>query len=193
MRIKSGQRARSFVAKDIAGNTHSLQSLRGKPVLLSFFRDAACPFCNMRIFELTKIYPALRQRYGLTMLCFFQSSSDEISRHVGRNRRPFPLIADPRNIVYEQYGVEASVGGMAITMVRRMPLMFRAMFTHRLFPRKMGATMPADFLIGPDLEIMQAHYGRDVGDHFPVHTLIDSLEEMRGREMDMPAIIQPAF
>jgi len=28
--------------------------------------------------------------------------------------------------------------------------------------------IPADFLIGPDLVIEKAYYGKDIGDHIPV-------------------------
>ncbi len=180
MRMSPGRRAIDFDVTDINGTRWSLQALHGRPILLSFFRDAACPFCNLRVYELTRLYESLQARYGLTMIGFFQSSTEEIRRHVGRAPRPFPLVPDPGNAVYQRYAVESSMAGTAWAMVRRMPTLLRAMFGHMLFPRTMNTTLPADFLIGPGLMVQLAHYGRDAGDHLPVAVL---LEALRGGEV----------
>jgi hypothetical protein len=42
------------------------------------------------------------------------------------------------------------------------------------------ATMPADFLIGPDGRICRAHYGRSVGDHMPFREIDETLSESIG-------------
>jgi thioredoxin-dependent peroxiredoxin len=31
--------------------------------------------------------------------------------------------------------------------------------------------VPADFLIGPDLTVQVAYYGKDIGDHLPVERI----------------------
>jgi hypothetical protein len=46
------------------------------------------------------------------------------------------------------------------------------------------AKMPADFLIGPDGRIVEAYYGRDIGDHLSIEridALLDALEPSRAR------------
>jgi thioredoxin-dependent peroxiredoxin len=183
MRMSPGRRAVDFDVTDINGARWSLRALRGRPILLSFFRDAACPFCNLRVYELTRLYASLQARYGLTMIGFFQSSAEEIRRHVGRAPRPFPLVPDPHNAVYQRYAVESSMGGSVWAIVSRMPTLLRAMFGHLLFPRTLNTTLPADFLIGPGLMVQLAHYGRDAGDHLPVAAL---LEALRGSEVATP-------
>jgi peroxiredoxin Q/BCP len=171
MKLKLGQRAPDFKVEDIYGNVYTLESLRGKNILLSFFRDATCPFCNLRVYELTRRYPAL-QKKGLVMLAFFSSPKDRIAHHVGKKQRPFPLIADPETSVYQLYNVRSSFAGLMASMVMRMPTMMRAMMLG-FMPRMRGkiAQMPADFLISPDLKVKGIYYGKDAADHIPVKIL----------------------
>ena len=37
------------------------------------------------------------------------------------------------------------------------------------------ASMPADFLIGPDGTVLRVHYGRDIGDHMPIDEIEQAL------------------
>lgn len=171
MKIELGQQAPDFEVFDIYGARYSLESLRGKNILLSFFRDATCPFCNLRVYELTKKYPDLEKK-GLVMLAFFNSPKDRIIRFVGKKSRPFPLIADPEKSVYNLYSVQSSMLGLMISMFTRMPTLMKAMMLG--FPPSMRgdmAQMPADFLIGPDLKVKGIYYGKDIADHIPVSIL----------------------
>lgn len=171
MKIELGQQAPDFEVYDIYGARYSLESLRGKNILLSFFRDATCPFCNLRVYELTKKYPDLAKK-GLVMLAFFNSPKDRIVRLVGKKSRPFPLIADPEKSVYDLYSVQSSLLGLLISMFTRMPRMIKAMMLG-FTPSMRGdmTQMPADFLIGPDLKVKGIYYGKDIADHIPVSIL----------------------
>jgi peroxiredoxin len=66
----------------------------GRRTLLSFFRDAACPFCNFRIYELTHHHQSLAA-LGLDIVAVFGSSQAEVVRFVARHPRPFRVAADP--------------------------------------------------------------------------------------------------
>jgi peroxiredoxin Q/BCP len=171
VKIKLGQIAPNFEVEDIHGEKYTLESLRGKNILLSFFRDATCPFCNLRVYELTRRYPELNKK-GLVMLAFFSSPKDRIAHYVGKKQRPFPLIADPDKQIYELYNVRSSFMGMVASMITRMPTMMRALMLG-FKPRMAGAVtqMPADFLISPDLKVKGIYYGKDAADHIPVRIL----------------------
>lgn len=171
MKIALGQKAPNFDVSDVYGERYSLESLRGKNILLSFFRDATCPFCNLRVYELTKKYPELEEK-GLVMLAFFNSPTDLIVRFVGKKPRPFPMIADPEKHIYKLFGVQSSMAGLIIGMITRIPTMMKAMMLGFL-PSIRGemTQMPADFLIGPDLKIKGIYYGKDLADHIPISIL----------------------
>jgi len=163
--------APDFDIPDIQGNRIRLSDLRGKKVLLSFFRDAGCPFCNLRVYELSTEYEKLRAQ-GMEVIAFFRSNEDDVRRFVARRPRPFTLIADPKMAVYSPYGIEHSWFALFKAMMLRMPRMLRAMTLAP--PTLLGADpalVPADFLIDQRGFVRKAYYGRDMGDHLPMEEI----------------------
>jgi peroxiredoxin len=154
MRIQEGTSAPMFQANDIFGDLIDLSGYAGRIVLLSFFRNAACAICNLRVHELIKRYPAY-QRAGLTVVAVFESPRERMLEHVAKQDAPFPLIADPQAHLYDLYGVEISESKVAATMA--MPeteetVKNAAAYGFPLIqePNSNFNRMPADFLIGSD-------------------------------------------
>ena len=54
MKIKIGDKLENIKLKSISGEDFELGKTKGKKILLSFYRFAACPMCNLRINELMK-------------------------------------------------------------------------------------------------------------------------------------------
>jgi peroxiredoxin Q/BCP len=145
-----------------------LDQVHGKRFMLSFFRFAACPFCNLRVHQLVKRYAEFGNNF--TVIAIFDSSAENLRRHAARHRAPFPILADKTNHYYREYGIEHSVGGMLKGAITRLPSMLYAMFAKGYWPTSIGGsvtTMPADFLVDEQRVIHVAHYGRDEGDHLP--------------------------
>jgi peroxiredoxin len=65
MRLKSPVIAPRLALKDVHGNPVAIGGASGRRTLLCFFRHAACPFCNFRIYELTRHHASL-SALGLT-------------------------------------------------------------------------------------------------------------------------------
>jgi peroxiredoxin len=169
MRLNAGVAAKPFEVKDIFDNTIRLEDYRDKKLLLSFYRYAACPMCNLRVHYLKKKY-AEWQENGLHMVAFFESAKESILKYVGKQDAPFPIIGDPQLSVYKEYGVESSWPRFFWSMIIKMPTAIKAMFKG-FAPGKLEndkALLPADFLVGPDLKIVRAYYGKNIGDHLPV-------------------------
>jgi peroxiredoxin len=168
-RLIPGDPARPFKVTDIFGSERALTDYEGKKLMLSFYRYASCPLCNLRIARLIQRYPEFHKR-GLHMLTFFQSPRDSILQYVGRQDAPFPIVADPERKIYRIYRVESSWGGYArsLTNISRW---HDAIIRNKFRPGRMEgdkALIPADFLIGPDLVIKRAYYGKEIGDHMPL-------------------------
>jgi thioredoxin-dependent peroxiredoxin len=168
MVIQEGQTAPDFTWQDVHGERVRLEDYRGGPLLLSFYRYASCPLCNMHVHDLLKVYPEL-DAAGLKVVAFFQSSAEVIARNVGRQDAPFPILADPDKTIYTKYGVTTSAAGL-LRGAARMGRVVSAMQAG-FMPGDIDGDLsliPADFLIGPDLIVRRAYYGRDVGDHMPL-------------------------
>ncbi len=108
MRIQPGQPAKNFTSQDILGKTVALPDYKGKQLMLSFYRYAACPLCNLRIHHLIQQHPLFVEK-GLQLVAIFQSPRESILKYAGKQNAPFPVIADPQRILYRLYGIESSL------------------------------------------------------------------------------------
>lgn len=163
----------------LAAPTHApaigMLDINGKPVilnkgdrrtLLSFFRDPACPFCNLRIYELTQHQQAL-SALGLDIVAVFTSTPEQVRRFVARKPRPFQVVADPTSHAHESYGIERSFWRKLRAMVTRVPSLIRGLRIVGFAGLNTTNLLPADFLIDEQGRIVEAWYGRDAGDRIP--------------------------
>lgn len=136
----------------------------GRRTLLCFFRDAACPFCNLRIYELTNHHQAL-SALGLDIVAVFTSTPDAVRRFVARQRRPFRVVADPTSRAHAIYRIERSFWRKLKGIVTRVPDLIKGLRIVGLAGLNTTNLMPADFLIDEHGNIVEAYYGGDAGDH----------------------------
>jgi thioredoxin-dependent peroxiredoxin len=194
MRIQEREPAKGFHVEDIWGNSINLADYAGKYVLLSFFRFASCPYCNLRVHRMIVRHQAYREQ-GLEMLAVFESPRKTMLRYVGgRQQASFPIIGDPKNELYRLYGLETSWRKLVKTFLTPSSFLktvgegFYATFVKGFWPGKIDASihrMPADFLIGPDKVIMKAYYGNYPGDHLPFEE-IEQLLKSTSSQNDLP-------
>jgi peroxiredoxin len=171
MRLKVGQYAPLFDTTDMYGRRVSLADYYGRRTLLAFHRAANCPLCNLRLWHLINRYPAY-QREGLAVIAFFESAPDFAHEYLDRLRPPFPLVADLGLSVYNLYGLESALTGALVARLTRWSVYRDAKRLHIgghpwFNPLTMDGhvgRLPADFLLGPDMRIRTAYYGRDAGD-----------------------------
>ncbi len=171
MRLEPGAQAPRFATEDVSGCAVEIEAIRGRPLLLSFFRYAGCPLCNLRMTFLLDAYPRWQSK-KLEILAVFESPREKLLETVARPPIPFPVIPDPGRVLYRLYGVTPSVWGYVRGAFRFGA--FRDAF-HRGFRigRSDGVAtqLPAEFLIGSDGTIESAYYGRDIGDHLPIEEI----------------------
>ena len=171
-RLVVGEKAPDFSVTDIEGKTHKLEAYRGKFLLLSLYRYASCPFCNFRISQVMQRADGFKTQ-GMEILAVFQSPEAKIRQYVGKQHPPFSIVPDPDRILYRTYRLETSWMGMLKAMVFRMGDMMKAFgkgFTPGTMEGKKNQ-LPADFLISHDGTIVEAYYGKDIGDHMPFETI----------------------
>lgn len=172
MKYKAGDTAPPFEIPAIDGGTISLEALRGKPVFLTFFKWATCPFCLFRMRDLI-IDHGLLTRHGMHMLGVFHSKAEKLTSYAEARKVPFPIIPDPEMTLYDLYGVEKSLPGLGRGLMRFGDVV--KMISGGLFQIKpydvTAMVLPANFLIDPDGIIREAHYGNDIGDHLPLKTV----------------------
>lgn len=172
-KLNKADPAPDFTSEDYLGNVIHLKDYKDDKILLSFFRGATCPFCNLRLNQLIKKYPEFERR-RIKVITIFAASKEDIAAYGGKQNVPFTIIADPTLEIYKKYGIEESSHGMFRAMIKPLKMlkvMFSGYFNMRSI--KDRPIVPADFLIDQDKIIHMAYYGKDFGDHIPIQ---DALE-----------------
>ncbi|MDP3387938.1 MAG: redoxin domain-containing protein [Eubacteriales bacterium] len=179
MRLIEGQKSKAFSTSDILENEIILENFKGKKILLSFYRYASCPLCNLRVSELIGQDTYFKEK-GLVLLAIFQSPKDRILEYVGKQNTPFPIIADPEQRLYKLYGVEVS--GLGLIRALFKPGKFKEALNKGFHTGTMEGPktrIPADFIIGENGIILKAYYGKDIGDHMPIEMIEEVLDKVK--------------
>jgi peroxiredoxin len=170
--INTGIKIPNITLPSINGEIFNSSQLQGKPFMLSFFRFASCPFCNLRIFELSKKFDELGEDF--TIVAIFNSPIDRLSSQGNKHNAPFYILADEFNKYYQQYGIENSVLGMIKGWTLRLPILVKGLLKGYI-PLEINhkwTIMPASFLIDKEGVIQRAYYGKDEGDPTTYHSMM---------------------
>ena len=171
MRLTIGQLSPDFSSYDLYDTAVNLQQFKGKKVLLSFYRYASCPFCNLRFHALSQ-KQAEWQTKGLITLAVFQSPKASILEYAGKEPSPITIIPNPTRDLYRLYGVEGSWKGF-VTGALQLGTFAKALKEGHL-PGKVEGEMnmiPADFVIDEQGKILLAYYGKDISDHVDIEQI----------------------
>jgi peroxiredoxin Q/BCP len=166
MRLKIGSTAPNFTAQALSGRNVDLAALRGRTVLLKFYRFATCPVCNLHLHRFIKDYDML-QALGLTTVVLFHSPAQKLkAANANIDLPPFDLVPDPEKRIFRAYSVENGLAGMfSAAVMRDYCRALRAGFPPGMLTSDGGVTgNPADFIIDGDGRIAFAHYGRHYAD-----------------------------
>ncbi|NNF96074.1 MAG: AhpC/TSA family protein, partial [Halobacteria archaeon] len=179
MRLNVGDKAPYFQMVDVKGETQTPVGDGKYPTLLSFYRHAGCPPCNLRVRELILAKQEL-DRNGLRLIGVFESPAKSIRRDLYHAEVPFPILPDPERHLYEHYSVTPSLLGFVKSFLLSPGYSIKAIFKHGYLPKFVEATtmMPADFLIAPDGTIKLAYYAKDINDYLPFEKLYAALADI---------------
>lgn len=183
MRLMAPILAPRLVLPDIHGQPTYVGRGTGRRTLLCFFRDAACPFCNLRVYELTARHRDLAAS-GLDIVAVFTSDLPAVQRFVARHSRPFRIVSDPSISAHETYGIESSIWGKYKGILMRLPTALRGLRIVGLAGLRTTNLMPADFLVNENGYIVDAWYGRDAGDRIPFDRVEKFLRRSARRRQD---------
>jgi len=180
MRLSLPCDALEFTAVDIYGKPFSLSDYAGRPVILSFFRDASCPFCNLRVYEYSQRFKEW-DLLGISVIAVFSSEPEAVKEFVAKQPRPFRTVGDPNLDIYNVYGIGSSLVGFFKAIFSKFDII-RAGFRTGA---KINVTnskpflLPADFLIGPNGKVMDLWYGSDASDHIPMPRIEKFVDKIR--------------
>ena len=82
----------------------SLDSLRGRPFLIGFYRGLHCPFCRRQVLQLAGIQPALRSA-GVETLAVINTPLEHARLYFRHRPTPVTLLCDPDCHTHRAFGV----------------------------------------------------------------------------------------
>ncbi|MEQ9404896.1 MAG: redoxin domain-containing protein [Cyclobacteriaceae bacterium] len=166
MKLKKGSTAPMFTLPSINNGEVTLESFKGKKVLLVLNRWANCPFCSL---TLTRIANQSKEfeKLGVEVLMVFPSSLEKIRTslpqlELGR----IQFLSDEKLSVYRNYGAEASFAG-EIKTVLDLPNLIEAlkhMKASAIFYDGKFTQLPCSVLIDEGGIIHDLNYGRTFTD-----------------------------
>ena len=171
--LQNNIKAPEFKLTDIFQRTIDLNEYSDKKIFIGFFRHAGCPFCNLRVHTLTKVYEELKAQ-GMEMIFFFESPERVLLRSTFHKEvSPIPLISDPEKVWYDAYGLESSGYKSAVSHLSSfVQTAFKAAKTgvpmHMMSGGESIKTMPAEFLVDRGLIIKKVHYSESLTDRLDI-------------------------
>ena len=102
--VAEGDAAPDFELETDAGETVTLSSFRGRPVVLYFYPKDGTPGCTTQACGIRDVYGEFEQA-GAVVLGVSPDKAESHVKFKAKYDLPFTLLADPDHAVAEQYGV----------------------------------------------------------------------------------------
>ncbi|MXV21321.1 peroxiredoxin-like family protein [Deinococcus xianganensis] len=172
-KLQVGQMAPDFILPDLHGGELRLSSLRGQRVWLTFNRQSTCALCNPHHAQIITMADEMKRR-GVQILSIWGSTLEDLKEGIGRQHPPYPVLADPNDETYDQYGLTHSVAGtLDVRNLSTIVQGFKMMGTKALKSDGELMRMPAELLIDPDGRIAVAHYNSFGSDWLPFERVLE--------------------
>lgn len=173
MNIQVGGQLPAHVLPSIHGQDVDTGTLSGQKVVLSFYRFASCPFCNLRMGSMVKRWDEFGE--NIQAVAVFDSSVKELKARMKRHNPPFEVLADPSKVLYKSVGVRRKKAKGLLLPLFRLPKVFKALsrgfIPRTLSPSKLGI-LPVDVLVNADGIIEHIHEGRNGDDRMSLDEII---------------------
>ncbi len=103
--FETGKAIKPFEAKDIDGNTVSLEQLKGKIIILNFW-FIACKPCREEIPDLNKLVDKYKDNHEIVFIAIALDDKSSIKEFLQTNSFKYRVIADGNAIAKDTYGID---------------------------------------------------------------------------------------
>ena len=110
MKLTPGKLITEIELPSIEGEKFSIKKIKGKKTLLTFYRFATCPFCNLRIHEITERYNELGENFEI--IAIFNSSQDYLAKVMEKHTAPCTILAEENFEYFSIFDEEKSLDNL---------------------------------------------------------------------------------
>jgi len=155
--LGAGDRAPEFALPSATGGRVVLESLLAEgPVVLTFYRGAWCPYCNLALRALQQHHDAIRAR-GARLVAVSPQVPDESLSLADKHELTFDVLSDVGSEVAKRYGIAFDLSAELAALYGRLGFDLQRVNggNARTLP------LPATFVIGRDGVIRWAFVDTD--------------------------------
>jgi peroxiredoxin len=177
--LKVGDPAPAFILADPDG--HSVSSadlLKQGPLVVSFYRGAWCPYCNMDLQALHEALPEIEQR-GARLVAISPQTAVNSRRSQRENKLAFPILTDPHNDVAASFGLRYGLPDYLVDLYKNT---FKNNLELVNGDDSWTLPMPARFVIGQDGVIRYAEVNPDYTRRPDPSELLPVLDDLKARQ-----------
>ncbi len=103
--LKVGSTAPDFTLPDALGNDVRLADMLAKgPLVLTFYRGAWCPYCNLQLHALKQSLPHFAA-HGAQLVAITPQTPDRSKAQIEKDPYPFPILSDLDSSVMRAYNL----------------------------------------------------------------------------------------
>ena len=175
--LQPGDSAPDFSLPDAFGKTVRLSDLlRDGPVVLTFYRGAWCPFCNLQLRQLQTIVPRI-QASGARIVAVTPQQPDKSREQVEKDGFPFPILSDLDDQVTKAYRLYFELPDDLNAVYRQGLMLDLAAYNG---PGRYGLPVPGTFVIARDGTITAAFADVDYRKRMEPADILAALEQLGG-------------
>lgn len=175
---KIGDVAPDFSLPDARGHQVTLSQLRSAgPVILSFYRGAWCPFCNLELRGLQRALPEF-QTLGASLVATSPQLPDSSLTRQEKHSLEFPVLSDVGNKVAKQYGIVFRVPDELLDVFQRRGVDLGSFNGQE---GKNELPLPATFIVDSEGKVCAAFVQEDHTVRLDPEEITTTLRELRTR------------
>lgn len=118
--LKVGNKAPSFILKDAQHNDVSSEALLATgPLVISFYRGAWCPYCNMELQALQAALPEF-QSLNAHLIAISPQTAPNSRKSINQNHLSFPILSDPNNDTAHAFGLRFNLPDYLVDLYKQL-------------------------------------------------------------------------
>ena len=174
-KLEKGMKMPDFTVDTVLG-TEIVKDIKfselvgGKPTVFWFQRYIGCPPCRMDVHFLSVAQPQFAEK-GANIVVVMQSKPEIVLRDMNGQTLPFHLVCDPTESLYKELEIGSfdpnNRGEMNEEEQARMAVKIKGMqdngYAHGDYEGN-EQQLPAFFAVDGEMNVLEAHYARNLGD-----------------------------
>ena len=172
--LKKGDHIPPFELPDSTGKIVSMRKLLcDGPVIISFYRGAWCPYCNLELAAYQELLPEIKKRGG--QLIAISPEKPDLSLDLKQQKAlEFLVLTDKNNHIAKLFGIVFKLEAPLLALYKKMGIDLEASQGNSLNE----LPLPATYVVAPSGEIILSYINSDYTERLEPMDAVLALEKI---------------